>query len=127
MGNKWKKLSEITELKGSLGIAAGNALSADTASGAAPAKRKRNKKKSGWVQATEHSNVYVQGLPLDVTIEEMKIFFKKAGIIKADPFTGVTKIKLYKDKQGKLKGDGSISYLKVVRPSFCLHTYFFIL
>lgn len=119
MGTKWKKLSEITELKGSLGAAAGTvpagtaSCSSSSSTGAGPAKRKRNKKKTGWVQATEHSNIYVQGLPLDVTMDEMVLFFKKAGIIKSDPFTGVTKIKCYKDKQGKLKGDGSISYLKV--------------
>jgi len=49
---------------------------------------------------------------LDVTFDELKEHFKKAGIIKNDPFTGEPKIKLYTDDNGKLKGDARITYLK---------------
>lgn len=37
----------------------------------------------------------------------------KCGIIMRDPQTEEPKIKLYKDKEGNLKGDGLCCYLKV--------------
>ena len=35
-----------------------------------------------------NSSIYIQGLPLDITKEEMSEFFSKAGLIRLDPFTG---------------------------------------
>lgn len=37
----------------------------------------------------------------------------KYGILMDDPRTGKPKIKLYKDQQGNLKGDGICAYVKV--------------
>ena len=38
---------------------------------------------------------------------------KKCGLIKPDEKTGIPKIKLYHDDEGKLKGDGLVTYLAV--------------
>jgi HIV Tat-specific factor 1 len=69
-------------------------------------KRKRNKKKK------PNCSVYVQGLPLDVTMEEMIEFFKKAGVIAKDPYDLTPKVKIYTDTLGQPKGDGLVTYLK---------------
>lgn len=37
----------------------------------------------------------------------------KCGIVMRDPMTEDYKVKLYKDKEGNLKGDGLCCYLKV--------------
>lgn len=52
------------------------------------------------------------GLPEDVTNEEMKEFFGKAGIFRIDPLTGKEKIKIYQDDEKHCKGDGLVSYAK---------------
>eukprot|EP00457_Paulinella_chromatophora_P005683 gb/GEZN01005700.1/.p1 GENE.gb/GEZN01005700.1/~~gb/GEZN01005700.1/.p1 ORF type:complete len:501 (-),score=110.82 gb/GEZN01005700.1/:176-1678(-) len=109
MGKQWKKLGEIAELKGSLGLVV---PTEEESLAAAEKKRKRANKKKGWVQPKEHANIYAEGLPTDVTMDELSDFFKKAGIIKEDPFTAEVKIKCYKDAKGNLKGDASVSYLK---------------
>ncbi len=71
-------------------------------------KRAKEKKAGKWVENTDHANVYVTGLPFDITMEEMKETFKKGGIIKDDPDNeGQPKIKLYKDAHGIPKGDGT--------------------
>lgn len=53
------------------------------------------------------------GLPPDITKEEFVEVMSKCGIIMRDPQTEEPKIKLYKDKEGNLKGDGLCCYLKV--------------
>ncbi|RYE99837.1 MAG: hypothetical protein EOO41_00490 [Methanobacteriota archaeon] len=51
------------------------------------------------------------GLPADITEEEVADFFKKAGIIKLDYNTGKPRIRLYKNEDGTLKGEGTLCYL----------------
>jgi HIV Tat-specific factor 1 len=60
----------------------------------------------------KNPNVYVTGLPLDVTIEEVKAYFEKCGIVREDFETFQPKIKLYRSDDGSLKGDALISYWK---------------
>ncbi|KAG5843637.1 hypothetical protein ANANG_G00153050 [Anguilla anguilla] len=95
--------------------------SADTAPGgdgaqAAEAKKKGEKRKAepGWfdVDKDKNTNVYVSGLPLDVTPDEFVELMSKCGIVMRDPITEEYKVKLYKDNQGNLKGDGLCCYLK---------------
>jgi len=54
----------------------------------------------------------VEGLPLDVTMDEMIEFFKKAGAIAKDPYDFTPKIRIYKDELGQPKGDALVTYLK---------------
>lgn len=57
--------------------------------------------------------MYLTGLPPDITKDEFVQVMSKGGIIMRDPQTEEHKIKLYKDKEGNLKGDGLCCYLKV--------------
>jgi len=122
---EWKRVSEIDELKGQLGLqplpgefdgvevkGAGKATGTAAEEEKKKEKTKNTKKRKGWTNPQDHGNVYVTGLPLDITVDEVKEHFKKAGIIKEDPFSGEPKIKLYTDPSGKLKGDARIGFLK---------------
>ncbi|KAM4818204.1 17S U2 SnRNP complex component HTATSF1 isoform 1-T2 [Thomomys bottae] len=79
-------------------------------------KKKGEKRKadSGWfhVEEDRNTNVYVSGLPPDITVDEFIQLMSKFGIIMRDPQTEEFKVKLYKDNQGNLKGDGLCCYLK---------------
>ncbi|XP_038204236.1 HIV Tat-specific factor 1 homolog [Arvicola amphibius] len=74
----------------------------------------KRKADSGWfhVEEDRNTNVYVSGLPPDITVDEFIQLMSKFGIIMRDPQTEEFKVKLYKDNQGNLKGDGLCCYLK---------------
>jgi HIV Tat-specific factor 1 len=74
-------------------------------------KRKKDKKKK-WKARENNSNVYVEGLPPDITEDEMYDFFKKCGVIVTDLATEKPRIKVYKDEAGHAKGDGLVTYAK---------------
>ena len=57
-------------------------------------------------------NKIFKGLPDDITHEELKTFFTKAGVIRLDLQTGTEKIKIYTDEKGRAKGDALISYIR---------------
>jgi len=77
-------------------------------------KKKKRKADEGWfeVEGNKNPNVYVSGLPLDTSEEEFIEMMSKYGIIMQDPDTNKPKIKLYRDQNGQLKGDGRCCYLK---------------
>lgn len=77
-------------------------------------KGEKRKAESGWfhVEEDRNTNVYVSGLPPDITVDEFIQLMSKFGIIMRDPQTEEFKVKLYKDDQGNLKGDGLCCYLK---------------
>lgn len=54
----------------------------------------------------------MSGLPPDISTEEFVEMMSKCGIVMRDPMTEEYKVKLYKDKDGNLKGDGLCCYLK---------------
>lgn len=56
--------------------------------------------------------IYITGLPLDITDEEVKTFCSKAGILRIDMNTGSEKIKIYKDENGLPKGDAAVSFTR---------------
>ncbi|KAM8834600.1 17S U2 SnRNP complex component HTATSF1 isoform 2-T2 [Synchiropus picturatus] len=80
------------------------------------AKPRGEKRKAdpGWfkVEENKNTNVYVSGLPPDTSAEEFAEIMSKCGIVMRDPITEEFKVKLYKDKEGNLKGDGLCCYLK---------------
>ena len=69
-------------------------------------KRKRNSKK-------KNTTVYFSGIPKDATISEVENVFKRYGVIKSTAHGKL--IKLYRDDEGLLKGDGTVTYL--MRPA----------
>lgn len=72
-----------------------------------------------WFEVDEAHNtaIYVSGLPLDITIEELTQLFTKCGLIARDE-RGKDKIKLYKDGNGEPKGDALCTYIKVRECTF---------
>nr|XP_019952763.1 PREDICTED: HIV Tat-specific factor 1 [Paralichthys olivaceus]XP_019952764.1 PREDICTED: HIV Tat-specific factor 1 [Paralichthys olivaceus]XP_019952765.1 PREDICTED: HIV Tat-specific factor 1 [Paralichthys olivaceus]XP_019952766.1 PREDICTED: HIV Tat-specific factor 1 [Paralichthys olivaceus] len=80
------------------------------------AKQKGEKRKAepGWfdIDDNKNTNVYVSGLPPDISADEFAELMSKCGIVMRDPITEEYKVKLYKDKEGNLKGDGLCCYLK---------------
>ncbi|XP_069468902.1 17S U2 SnRNP complex component HTATSF1 [Ambystoma mexicanum] len=77
-------------------------------------KAEKRKPEAGWFEVEEdrNTNVYVTGLPPDITDDEFVELMSKYGIIMRDIETENYKLKLYKDNQGNLKGDGLCCYLK---------------
>nr|XP_031527498.1 HIV Tat-specific factor 1 isoform X2 [Vicugna pacos] len=78
-------------------------------------KRERLNQASGFSlenMSVKIENVCVSGLPPDITVDEFIQLMSKFGIIMRDPQTEEFKVKLYKDNQGNLKGDGLCCYLK---------------
>ncbi|XP_040179688.1 HIV Tat-specific factor 1 [Rana temporaria] len=77
-------------------------------------KGEKRKADPGWFNVDDgrNTNVYVSGLPLDLTYDEFIEIMSKCGIIMRDLQTEDFKVKLYKDKDGNLKGDGLCCYLK---------------
>ncbi|KAK2151673.1 hypothetical protein LSH36_355g01035 [Paralvinella palmiformis] len=77
------------------------------------AKRKAAEPPS-WFEVTQdkNTNVYVSGLPLDMTDDDFKELMNKCGLIMFDPLTKKAKLKLYKDENGQNKGDGRCCYIK---------------
>ncbi|KYM84322.1 HIV Tat-specific factor 1 like protein [Atta colombica] len=69
-----------------------------------------------WFEVDEAHNtaIYVSGLPLDITIEELTQLFTKCGLIARDE-KGKDKIKLYKDGNGEPKGDALCTYIKAIQ------------
>lgn len=58
-----------------------------------------------------NSTVYMRGLPLDITDGELCEWAKKAGVIKLDPDSKLPKVKIYRNEDGSVKGDASVSFL----------------
>uniref|UniRef100_M4BDH3 RRM domain-containing protein n=1 Tax=Hyaloperonospora arabidopsidis (strain Emoy2) TaxID=559515 RepID=M4BDH3_HYAAE len=74
---------------------------------------KKKKKSDKWKRSKNNTWVYVNGLPLDITVQEVHDHFAKCGVIQADVVTGDPRIKLYQNKEsGGLNGDGSVCYMK---------------
>ncbi|XP_037543842.1 HIV Tat-specific factor 1 [Nematolebias whitei] len=86
----------------------------ETSAKEAKQKGEKRKPEPGWFDIDEqkNTNVYVSGLPLDITPDEFVELMSKCGIVMRDPISDEYKVKLYKDKDGNLKGDGLCCYLK---------------
>jgi HIV Tat-specific factor 1 len=70
--------------------------------------RRKLKRDAGiWIKSKVNPNIYISGLPLDVTIEELGATFSKAGQLKTDIQTGKPKIRIYGH------GDALVTYMHV--------------
>lgn len=78
-------------------------------------KRKKLPEPPKWFEIDEKNNtkVYVENLPLDITEEEFVELMAKYGMVLKDPSTHKFKVKLYRDANGEVKGDGLCTYIKV--------------
>lgn len=57
--------------------------------------------------------MYVTGLPLDATAEEVhEVFSRKAGVIAEEIDSGRPRIKMYTDSEGRFKGDALVVFFK---------------
>lgn len=56
--------------------------------------------------------VYIQGLPLDVTVDEIEEVFKKCGVIAKNIDNGTPRIKIYRTEDGTPKGDALIVFFR---------------
>jgi HIV Tat-specific factor 1 len=72
----------------------------------------------------QNTKVYVSNLPLDITDDEFGELMSKCGLIMKDLKTGKLKLKLYRDSNGMMKGDGLCHFIKVSRV-FLLFLSFF--
>ncbi|CRK96098.1 CLUMA_CG009534, isoform A, partial [Clunio marinus] len=77
-------------------------------------KRKAPPAPPKWFELPPEQNtkVYVSNLPLDITEEEFSELMGKCGMVMKDLKTGKLKMKLYRDSNGQLKGDGLCHYIK---------------
>ncbi|CAM9457457.1 unnamed protein product [Scytosiphon promiscuus] len=103
---------EAAEGDGEKGAVAGEVGGSEAAQKKAKKKNKKKKRGLQWNKKANNLWVYTQGLPVDVTMEEVREHFNKCGIIATDPLTQQPKIKIYKDEEGNPKGDGSVCYVK---------------
>lgn len=76
--------------------------------------RKRQAKKRARTTKRQKRNpntsVYVTGVPKDATTAEIAAHFAKCGILMPSSESGMPRIKLYEDDDGKLKGDALVTY-----------------
>lgn len=78
-----------------------------------------------YLSCLTFASLFSSGLPPDISTEEFVELMSKCGIVMRDPMTEEYKVKLYKDKEGNLKGDGLCCYLKVCHSAHLkLNLYF---
>lgn len=87
----------------------------ETEENAAGKKRKATPSVAKWFEIAPEQNtkVYVSNLPLDITENEFSEVMEKCGMVMKDLKSGKLKLKLYRDSNGELKGDGLCHYIKV--------------
>jgi HIV Tat-specific factor 1 len=73
-----------------------------------PAKKPKNA-----LPPRQNTAVYVTGLPLDATVEEVaQVFSRKCGVIAEEIDSGKPRIKMYTDEKGNFKGDALVVFFK---------------
>ncbi|KAL2262050.1 hypothetical protein VTK26DRAFT_2644 [Humicola hyalothermophila] len=64
-------------------------------------------------QPKQNTAIYVTGIPLDATVEEVaELFSRKCGVIAEEIDSGRPRIKMYTDADGNFKGDALIVFFK---------------
>uniref|UniRef100_A0AC35TJ18 HIV Tat-specific factor 1 n=1 Tax=Rhabditophanes sp. KR3021 TaxID=114890 RepID=A0AC35TJ18_9BILA len=79
-----------------------------------PKKTANGKRPKGWIEFDEEKNttIYVSNIPLSLTDEDFLKLVQTYGIIQKDPISHNLKVKLYRNEDGSLKGDGVCRYIK---------------
>ncbi|KAI0482773.1 hypothetical protein GGR56DRAFT_206714 [Xylariaceae sp. FL0804] len=61
----------------------------------------------------QNTAIYVTGLPLDATVDEVaETFSRKCGVIAEEIDSGRPRVKMYADAQGRFKGDALVVFFK---------------
>ncbi|CAL1272025.1 unnamed protein product [Larinioides sclopetarius] len=83
---------------------------------------KRKASEPSWFEVDDahNTNVYVTGLPQDITEQEFADLMGKCGLVMKDPATMKYRVKLYREN-GRLKGDGLCCYIKIESVSLALN------
>ncbi|RWA14317.1 hypothetical protein EKO27_g794 [Xylaria grammica] len=77
------------------------------------AEQRSNKRQRAPPPPRQNTAVYVTGLPLDATVDEVhEVFSRKCGVIAEEIDSGRPRIKLYTDDKGNLLGDALIVFFK---------------
>lgn len=76
--------------------------------------RPKNKRQAREPPAPKQNTaIYVTGLPLDATVEEVHdLFSRKCGVIAEEIDSGRPRIKMYTDEKGNFKGDALVVFFK---------------
>jgi len=78
-----------------------------------PSKNPKRTNQRGPPQPKQNTAVYVTGLPLDATVDEVaELFSRKCGVIAEEIDSGRPRIKMYTDSEGKFKGDALVVFFK---------------
>lgn len=84
-----------------------------TATSSTSNSRKNKKQATHPKPPPQNRAIYVTGLPLDVTVDEVaEVFSRKCGVIAEEIDSGRPRIKLYSDAEGNFKGDALIVFFK---------------
>lgn len=76
-------------------------------------KARPSKKQRAPPPPKQNTAVYVTGLPLDVTTDEVHdLFSRKGGVIAEEIDSGAPRIKMYADSEGNFKGDALVVFFK---------------
>ncbi|KAI0974645.1 hypothetical protein F4678DRAFT_384253 [Xylaria arbuscula] len=77
------------------------------------AEQRSSKRQRPPAAPRQNTAVYVTGLPLDVTVDEVHdVFSRKCGVIAEEIDSGRPRIKLYTDEKGNLQGDALVVFFK---------------
>ena len=119
--NEWKSLNQSTAASSVVAQVAqtqSHPVSQEKGSN----KEKASPKQEGWFQIDDekNTNVYVSGLPLDISDQEYEEMMTKYGIVMKDPLTSKLKLKLYRDDNNEVKGDARCCYLMPESVKLCL-------
>ncbi|GAP86123.1 putative splicing factor U2AF-associated protein 2 [Rosellinia necatrix] len=77
------------------------------------AEQHSNKRQRAPPPPRQNTAVYVTGLPLDATVDEVhEVFSRKCGVIAEEIDSGRPRIKLYADEKGNLQGDALVVFFK---------------
>ncbi|KAI6785646.1 uncharacterized protein J7T54_005980 [Emericellopsis cladophorae] len=78
-----------------------------------PTPARPNKKQKPPPQPRQNTAVYVTGLPLDATVDEVhEVFSRKCGVIAEEIDSGAPRIKMYTNPDGSFKGDALVVFFK---------------
>jgi HIV Tat-specific factor 1 len=82
------------------------------ASGPSKASKPESKEKQGRERGPKQTTaVFVSGLPLDASVEEIAAVFERYGVL-AEADDGKPRVRIYEDEQGRPKGEALVTYFK---------------